>query len=260
MLLPLTLLLLAAGGPVELFLNGGADELQDGWPTGWTRGWCRDGADKIEVSVVGPDANGQCCLRLVHAGTRDWSLGRDGLLIVAPGDILDLSVRLKIEDAGEVVLGAAVYPATYPESGEAGVDWVAGGRSVHGPHAEWVTVTTRIIIAAGMNRAQPRLIGTGPVTALIDSFSVQHTGNVDALRSRYRGPARLTLTGRAVEVTVLPATQAFGVMDKRTGRRWQAAPMVALVTSAATSQAGAAALTAEHLELRLPLQIGVATR
>lgn len=255
----LLLLVLGAAPPVERFPNGGVEELVDGWPAGWSRGWCRDGADKIEVAVAEPGAEGQRCLRLRHSGERDWSLGRADMLEVRPGDILDLSVRLKIEDAGKVVLGAAVYPASYPESGEVGVEWLAGGREVSGPRAEWLEVTTRFIVAPGMNRCTPRLIGQGPVSAWIDSFSVVHSGNVDDLRGRYRGPARLRLATRALELGSDPALQALTVTDRRTGRRWVGRPVAGLLVLGAKGDSSRLVLDAEQLELRLPVTLRMAT-
>lgn len=255
----LCLLCLLAAPADNLIANAGLETLADGYPEAWSRGWCRDGAEAITVASSDLDPHaGERCLLIRHTGERDWAVNPGEPLPVRPGEIYELWVWVRIAGAGHVLLCAAVYPPNAPHETEAGVDWTAGGLRADGPTDGWVELRTRLVIAPGMSRAQPRMIGAGPVEAAIDDFAVRRAGSLDDLRAGYRGPAELRLGAKAVRLRLEP-NGTGELLDTRTGRRWRVGGGTTVCTAA--RQVGSAAeLTLHDVERGLELQARLEAR
>lgn len=255
----LWLLCLLAAPADNLTANAGLETLTDGYPEAWSRGWCRDGAEAIAVASSDTDPrSGERCLLIRHTGERDWAVNPGEPLAVRPGEIYELSVWVRIAGSGHVLLCAAVYPPGAPHETEEGVDWTAGGIVADGPTGGWVELRSRLVIAPGMSRAQPRVIGTGPVEAAIDDFAVRRAGSLDELRAGYRGPAELQLGAKAVRLRLEP-NGTGELLDSRTGRRWRLLAGTTVATAA--RQAGVTAeLTLLEVERGLALRARVEVR
>lgn len=238
------LFLLAANGP-ELAPNGDLEQLADGYFTDWSRGWCRDGAEhfRAEPSTDQPHS-GEYCLHFEHTGERDWAIYPGVPLDVQEGDVFDLSVWVRIPGAGHVMLCASVHP---PGAGEEGVQWAAGGVVANGPRADWRRLATTVVIAPGMVRALPRLIGHGPVEAWVDDFSVRFRGNLRELRAAYRGAAQGMLDGRILQVAVQATDAALTVTDQRTSRVYHSVGLPSLVPTKVQALPPALAVEAQEL-------------
>lgn len=218
-------LLLAQPGD-ELALNGGLETVHDGWPVDWSHGWCRAGEDKLstELSQEAPHT-GQNCLHLVHTGDQDWSVNGMPQMAVRAGDVFALSCWVKLLDQGQVTLCAMVLP---PE-GDQGAQWSAGGQTVRGPLPEWRQLTGVFVVAEGLTRATPRVIGHGPVDCYLDDISTIYRGNLSDLRKAYQGPAEASLQSKVLAVSVEPGTDALAVTDRRTKRVWRGLGDAALI-------------------------------
>ena len=71
----------------------------------------------------------------------------------------------------------------YPKfRGRHTADMVIIGGGLTGATADWQPVRTRFIVPPGVAQIQPRLIGNGPLIVWLDDFSLQKTGNVNAMR------------------------------------------------------------------------------
>lgn len=207
-------LMILAGA--NLVPNGGFEQLVDGRPAGWPGGWSRDGAAAIRVEPVADARSGSWALRVTHTGERDWSLTAPPGLTVQPGDILDLSVWVKLPRQGQAVLCAAVHPTDRTRE----PIWTAAAREVIAPLGEWTRLTSRLVIPEGYGRAEPRLIGEGPAEVFVDDFSVLAAGNLAQLRAAYAGPAQVVVRAGPLGLRLRCGDGAGLLVDGRTGRAW----------------------------------------
>ena len=257
-MLPAMALLACLAAPANLAPNGGLEQLTDGWFSDWSRGWARAGAEAFaaDVSTDRPHS-GERCLHFRHTGGQDWSINPGTPLTVKPGDILDLSVWIRMPGEGRVILCAWVHP---PGTREQGVEWAAGAVVAPGPVPEWRQLKATVVVADGMATAQPRLIGDGPVEAFADDFVVTSRGNLSELRAAYRGPARAVLASRRLSVAVTAADGGLTVTVARTGRKWQAAGAGSVVPRSAERVGAGIALRVERVadgrELTLRFEVG----
>jgi hypothetical protein len=155
--------------------NGGFESGLAGWRPFWSRD-AKAGSVTLDSQVK---HTGKSSARIEHKGEQDWSFEPEGRLPVAPGDLFEMEVWLKVQGAGNVILCASTWDAT-----EKNVSWSYGERTVH-EQTNWFKVRTRFVVPPGVARIQPRLIGHGPVTAWVDDYRVQMIRNLNGEHLKY---------------------------------------------------------------------------
>jgi len=182
----------------------------------------------IDAKVVrAPDA---ATIRIEHRGKDDWSLTGKARVRVEPGDIYELDAWVRVEGAGSATLCATAYD----KDGKV-VDWTFGGRTAR-ERKDWQHLWSRLLIPAGVAEIQPRLIGYGPATTWLDTFSHKKTGSLDMLRNG-KLPPELGIWNAALSVAFHTADATLLVTDKRTKQAWAQKPLrqEMAVTSATAS-------------------------
>lgn len=180
---------------------------------GWNGLWSRDGSPGSAALDNAAPGGQPPVIRIEYKGRQDWALNRTDRMAVELGDIVELKLRAKVQGGGEVTLCAT----TYDKAGKA-VEWTAGEQEAR-VAADWQPLRSRLIIPEGVTQILPRVTGTGHVTAWIDGFSAAKVGTLAALQKT--SPADLTITNKALRVTLSPADATLAVQDKRTGRTWR---------------------------------------
>jgi len=240
----LTLLAVCLSAGPSLVINGDMEAVENGYPKGWTKAWARAGEAAIRTEVTDGGAVGPRCLHVVHTGDQDWSLAAPLTITRAkPGEVLALSVRIRLLGTGHVVLCSTFLP----EQGADGAIWSASPRQVSRPQNEWLEVTTRCLVPEGLPRVMCRVIGHGPVDFLVDGFVVQSLGDLASLRGAYHGPASLSWSSDALGVTVRPDGLGLQVADRRTGRTWRLAGPASFVAKSVKVDGDMATVDGEDL-------------
>ncbi len=240
----LTLLAVCLSAAPSLVINGDLEAVENGYPKGWSKAWARAGESAVRTEMVDGGAVGPHCLHVVHTGQQDWSLAAPLTITHAkPGEVLALSVRIKLLGSGHVVLCGTFLP----EQGADGAIWSASPRQVSRPQNEWQEVTTRCLVPVGLPRLMCRVIGSGPVDFLVDGFVVQSLGDLASLRGAYHGPASLAWSSSALGVTVRPDGLSFEVADRRTGRTWRLAGPASFVAKSVKVDGDTATVDGEDL-------------
>ncbi len=226
--------------------NPGFEAVLEGWRPLFTRE-PQTGSTTIDPLEV---HSGQAAARIEHRGPKDWSFESAERLAVAPGDLIELEVWVKLAGAGSATLGVS----TWDQNGRA-VSWSLGAQSTVA-QTDWQRVRSRFVVPAGITRVQPRLLGTGPIVAWVDDFSLEKKFNLQELRAKDL-PASLQVHNAALEVEFHAADGTLAVLDRRAGRRWN---QQSLTTDLVVKQARA---TANRIDLTLfhaPSGLDVAVR
>lgn len=215
-LVPLPLATVGAGQ--NLVANGGFEEIGPGPETpaaSWTGFWSRDeGQGQAALDETVKHA-GRASLRVVHTGTRDWSVSQAERIGVSPGDILRLSGWVKCEGV-EASVTLSVIP--YDESGKV-ITWFWGGVSTKGTHG-FKLLQSRFALPANCSEVVVRFTGAGPGTAWLDDVVLTRKGNLNEISS-LSPSAELTLRNGALEITFNPRTGVLTVRDARAGALWK---------------------------------------
>lgn len=199
-------------GMDNLVANGGFESDLTGW-----RLWSRTNGAITPVSETQYVHQGIKALRLEHCGDQDWSLEPVLQLNVQPGDSIELACWIKVQGAGSATLCVSTW-----DSQKKAVDWSYGGRTARAD-ADWQRLITRVVVPETIVQIQPRLIGYGPATILVDDYVVIRRGNILALRPP--NPASiLTLTNSVLKVAFNATNATLSVQDNRTDRRWAQQP------------------------------------
>ena len=97
--------LAAAPAPAAENLIVGGDFEQGA--SGWSQFWSRSGEGQAAIEPAA-DGSGNV-LAVKHAGAEDWSFQQTSPIEVKPGEIYELSGRLRVEGAGTATLCAILY-------------------------------------------------------------------------------------------------------------------------------------------------------
>jgi hypothetical protein len=198
---------------------------------GWSGFWSRDaGAGAVALDNDVPGGKG-AVIRIEHKGQKDWSLNRADRIKVAPGDIFELTARVKVQGEGDVVLCAE----TLDPSGKV-TDYSFGEVSARAA-ADWQALRSRVVIPPKVAEILPRVIGNGPATIWLDSFSVAKVGNIQSLRDP-KMPAEISIGNKSLAVTLHTADATLSVLDRRTQKTWNQQPLRAGLTITSAKSAG----------------------
>lgn len=212
MLTSFALLLIPLAGE-NLMPNGGFEAGLEHWSSGWSRD---QGALTVTVERTGA-VEGQQCVKLVHTGTQDWSLQPEPRYDVKPGDLFEISARVRLKGSGDVTVCAITYDAR-----NEAVSWSAGGASSRQTAEDgqaWKTLTGKLIIPEGVARILPRVIGTGAAEVWVDDFQVHRNGNIADFQAQDL-PAPYTFQNDVIAVTFDFGALTMSVTDKRAKRTW----------------------------------------
>jgi len=203
----LGLLFTGAAAYGAAFSNGGFESGLEGWRF-WTR--------QKEAGTLVLDEHlrhaGQAAGRVEHHAPEDWSLEPGPRLDVKPGDLIEMEIWVKAEGAGAVAFCAS----TWDPLGEA-VEWSYASREAE-ISGSWQPLRTRVLVPDGVVQIQPRLIGSGKVTAWVDDFVLREAG-----RRVMRAPdlaSILVVSNQALTVTLATSNATLRVHDQRSGRDW----------------------------------------
>ncbi len=243
----LTALTLVAAGAS---FAGDADPVRPEWPADWTDLWTRD----RDAGTVGLDRKvrreGRASVRIDHRGQEDWSLAPRGRTAVQPGDLIEMTVWVRVQGSGDATLCAI----TYGPSGEV-VRWTFGGRTTRDT-GDWRRLRSRFVVPPGVAEIVPRMVGTGPASVWLDGFAFAGKGNVRAMRDEGL-PDRLTLSNAVLEVRLLTSDGTLAVTDRRTRQVWtQRAAGEGLVVIRARAK-GEDALEFDAIDARSGLDVKV---
>lgn len=203
---------LGAGGE-NLLDNGGFEKGLAGWHDVWAR---KNGA--AAAAVVSDDsAEGTRSVRIEHTGREDWSLGHGTRVAVKPGDIFELTARVRAAGEGRVTLCVVTIGAEKKTA-----DWSFGAASASRTDG-WRTLRSRFVVPPGIATVWPRLIGRGPATIHADAVTLVRAGTLDDLRAADL-PATVTAENEHLAVTFHTADPAFAFTDRRAKQTWQQRP------------------------------------
>jgi len=206
--------LCAEEGP-NLVVNPGFEEA-DLQQSGWTGLWTREA--KVGSAVLdGTDPHsGRSSLRVEHRGPKDWSFGQVSKLETEPGDLYEISGWVRSEGVrGQVTLSVIPYDA----KGKV-IAWFWGALATAGTH-DWKHFERRFVVPEGCRALTFRLAGAGPGSAWFDDLALRRLGSIETLRKGFDRSTVKTLGNDLLSLTVTPATGAFSLADRRTGRTYR---------------------------------------
>jgi len=223
---------LAVLGVVVLCLPATCGAAGDTGIADWPRLFARtpDGAKAVADPQVMHDGKGS--IRIEHTGAQDWALERGSRLDVESGDLLDLSVWVKVQGQGDVTISVV----TYDKDGKV-LEWTHGTRGVQGP-ADWRQLRSRIVVPRNVAAVLPRLVGNRPATVWMEGYSFRKAGNVKTMRDKDM-PGTFTIQNDALSVALNTEDATLSVLDKRTRQTWtQKASSADMVVLSAKSADG----------------------
>ncbi len=174
--------------------------------------WARD-EKSITLTAEGSVIN------VKHTGKQDWSLAGIPRIAVKPGEIFEITCKVKLA-AAEGWANAESGVVLRDAKGES-LAWSFGGKTCPAP-CDWTELKSRFIVPNGAASIEPRLIGHGAVTAWAEGYVITRAGSVQD-RVNPAMPKEVTLTGSGMTVSVDCTAGHFAVTDARTGRVWRPA-------------------------------------
>jgi len=184
--------------------------------SGWSGLWSRDAGVGRAVLDRGRPHSGRACLRIEHRGRRDWSFGQAERLEAVPGEVFLISGWVRCEGVqGRVSLSVIPYDA----QGKV-ITWFWGRLTAGGTH-DWKHLERRFVVPEGCRALTFRLTGSGPGSAWFDDLALRRLGPIEALRRGFDQATVKSLGNDALTLTVTPATGAFSLTDRRTGRTYR---------------------------------------
>lgn len=197
----------SASLPNENFESG-----LDGW-----RFWTREPRVGVVTVDSGGGRDGAAAARIEHRGEKDWSFQRQTSLPARTDVLYELQAWVRVEGPGSLTLCAS----TWNKDNQA-LDWTYAPRQAT-PAQDWQLLRTRILVPADVVRIEPRLIGYGPITALVDDFKVQEIQH-PGLSRRSDLPVTLVVSNASLEVSFRPDDATFSAHDLRCGREYRQTP------------------------------------
>lgn len=211
----------------NIVTNGGFESGLAGWRPLWTR----DAGTGSLTLDAGTFHGGKFSARIEHRGEKDFSLEPAARVPVQAGEVFELEAWLKLESRdGSVTLCVSTHDA----QGTA-LNWSYGERSLQGT-ADWQRVRTQFIVPPGVAEIQPRLIGSGSMTAWLDDFSLVKTGQL-SMTPPANLPRTLVITNATLQVSLNTSNATLTVLDIRTGQRFEQTPLSSdVILTSATAQ------------------------
>ncbi|MBN1420320.1 MAG: hypothetical protein JXP34_16185 [Planctomycetes bacterium] len=204
----------APPGAENRIANPGFEEVEGGRPLRWSPAWSRDdGAIAATIATEDPHG-GARCVRIVHTGKRDWSLGIDRELPVRAGEIYRIAGWIRGKPGTDANLGVILRDAR----GEV-VSWIYAGRAID-PAPAWRRCDARFVIPEDGGRILPRLIGTGPGEIFLDDVELTLEGTVASLRPTDL-PETIRIARDPLALEFRPRDHGIAIEDRRTNRRWE---------------------------------------
>jgi len=185
---------------------------------GWSQFWTREagaGSARLDEAVAG--AKG-AVIRIEHKGQQDWSLNRADRIKVEPGDVFELTTRVKVQGEGDAVLCAETL-----DKGGKVISYTFGSATAQAA-SDWQTLRSRIVIPSGVAEILPRMIGTRPATISIDGLTAAKVGNIQSVRDPQMPPA-LSVSNKSLSVTFDTKNGTLSVLDRRTQKTWSQKPL-----------------------------------
>ena len=105
-----------------------------------------------------------------NTGIEDWSLEPGQRIGVKPGDLIELEIWVESKAGGRLSFCVSTWDQT-----EKAVEWSYASRESDSS-GSWEQLRTRVLVPEGIVQIQPRLIGSGQVTAWVDDFAVHPGG------------------------------------------------------------------------------------
>jgi len=201
--------LFLTGSAFGAIANSGFESGLDGWKPLFTRE-PQTGRATLEQQDV---HSGKNAVRIEHTGEKDWSFESAERLAVEPGDVFELQAWVKLPGAGN----ASLCVSTWDKKGQA-VSWSFGAQTTKA-QTIWQSIRCRFVVPAGVVQIQPRLLGGGPIVALVDDFSLEKKFNLQALRGK-DFPANVRIRNAALDVSLNTADGTLSVIDLRSKRQW----------------------------------------
>lgn len=174
-------------------------------PSSWSRD--KDAITTETINEAEPD--GQPETRVVHTGSRDWSVFIPDRIAVKPGDVF--TIRYSGKSSGDHAIRPSV--ALYDADGQA-ISWVYGGRAEFS-NGEWVSSETKFVVPPKTAFLQGRVIGDGPVELCVKQFQLERTDSLPLPPVKGTLPAENSF----LRVKFNLEKASFSVLDVRTKRR-----------------------------------------
>ncbi|MCL2742840.1 MAG: DUF5696 domain-containing protein [Planctomycetaceae bacterium] len=171
--------------------------------------WARD-AKAIKRSAV-QDGDRNNVIKIEHTGKDDWAVSEGNRINVQPGDVIEIAAAMKSDKAG----AGSIAVITRRKNGDV-VSWAYGNKECPGGD-NWINITSKFIVPPEIDTIEPRIMGYGAGTVLIDGFTLKKAGRYDITASDAKP---IALSNQFLDVQVFPASGTFSVKDKRTGRTW----------------------------------------
>jgi len=203
---------ISASPAADLVVNGGFEKGFAGWENVWSR------TPSIRAALDSAlRASGAHAARVEHTGRKDWSLAQARRLKVKPGEIYELSGRLRKEGEGTTTLCVILRDS---EGGT--LDWVFGGRTLKA-NGKWRLFKSRFLIPEKGATIQVRVIGERPATVWIDDIRLAAAGSVDRLKAKNL-PSEITVKNRFLRLDFNVSECTLSVTDLRNGKEWKQFP------------------------------------
>jgi hypothetical protein len=176
----------------NLLVNPSFDRQTVGWDSIWTR---EPGAGETSVETG--------ALKVSYRGAKDWSVGQSHWTVVQPGEIYEISGRVKVLEGA----GAAQLSVVTRDDNAQVMDWMYALQQTSGA-GDWKTIQGRFAVPASCHTAQFRITGAGAGTFLFDDMSYVR------LKEAPQGGGlkeRLTAASQGLTVTLDPDTHRLSL-------------------------------------------------
>ncbi|MCF0234982.1 MAG: hypothetical protein HUK22_08430, partial [Thermoguttaceae bacterium] len=150
-------------------------------------------------------------IKVSHEAQNDWAVRFPERIPVKPGDIFEISSRVKVEGEGSATTGVVVYAEN-----DVALSWTYGGRQIREKSGATVA-ESKFVVPEGAVAIQPRMIGDGPATVRFADYVVKKIGSVFGEKGAKE--EKIVFENDYIAVEAESLRGSFAVLDKRTGRR-----------------------------------------
>lgn len=109
--------------------------------------------------------NDKSALKIEFKGEKDWSLEAEEPFDVKEGDVIEMSVWMKIDGKGLSSLSGATM-----DGDQSVIEWKEGEEVLKGTN-DWTQLKTQVKAGKGVKIVRPRIIGEGAATVWIAEFT-----------------------------------------------------------------------------------------
>jgi hypothetical protein len=205
---------IVASAEDKVLINEGFESGLSGWRPFWSRS---SGAG--QATLTSADAyRGTNAVRIEHHSSEDWSFEPNLRLQVKCGEVFALSAALQLRGPGSATLCVSTW-----DSQGRNVRWDYGHQSISGSN-NWRLLQSRFAVPEGVAQLQPRLIGNGESTVLVDEFKLNQLPSLEKLRDPNLPPS-VNLSNAVIDVVLDTTNAAIAVHDHRTGKWWRQQPI-----------------------------------